>query len=493
MNVLSMRFLKIYLLLSSVVLANFLVAQNYQAIHGSPYAGSLGSAANPASITNVPYSWDITPFSVQVKQATNAYIIQKYSLLSSPGNVEIASNNGTKARYVFANQDLHLLNTRINLNARSAIAFGVNVRTYIYATSKTTNWQDTFNLTNFLESNTSNQPFSAQTTGSSWVELYGSYARTILDDGDRRLNAGITVKVSRGLAGGYARTQGLSYTGAVGSAGYLLGAGSLQYGYSNNFDFIDSSKTFKANRKAFLERTYSNIGADVGFEYMLMDGESDEESGGLGYRTKIGVSLMDIGYNKFRYGKESRSFIAGKTGIADTLLEDKFSNIGSVHDFNDSMATIASSTATLGGEFFIYQPTRLVVNIDQHITQNFFINAELTIPVLPIFSKSTLIIRDMNLLAVTPRWEKKSLGFYLPVVVNTKSQFWVGGAFKAGPVLLGTHNLANLFSKNKTQNGGAYLALTIRPGKKYDRDAGSSEGGERLSRKQRRNLDCPSF
>ena len=97
----------------------------------------------------------------------------------------------------------------------------------------------------------------------------------------------------------------------------------------------------------------------------------------------------------------------------------------------------------------------------------------------------------MNLLAITPRWELRSIGAYLPISMNIKHQFWIGGAFKAGPVLLGTHNLANLFSKNKSQNGGVYLALTIRPGKKRDRQENSRS--ERLPRKLRRSLDCPKF
>jgi hypothetical protein len=63
---------------------------------------------------------------------------------------------------------------------------------------------------------------------------------------------------------------------------------------------------------------------------------------------------------------------------------------------------------------------------------------------------------------------------------NTKEQFWLGGAIKAGPLLLGVHNWANLFSKNKMQNGGAYLALVIRPG-------ASSSSSARTDKR----LNCP--
>ena len=76
-------------------------------------------------------------------------------------------------------------------------------------------------------------------------------------------------------------------------------------------------------------------------------------------------------------------------------------------------------------------------------------------------------------------------------LLNTKNQLWIGGAIKAGPLLLGTHNLANIFSKTKSANGGFYLALTFRQGKKHD--GASNTSVEKASRKVLRNLQCPRF
>jgi hypothetical protein len=83
------------------------------------------------------------------------------------------------------------------------------------------------------------------------------------------------------------------------------------------------------------------------------------------------------------------------------------------------------------------------------------------------------------------------MGAYLPILYNTRQQLWVGAAVKMGPVLFGTHNLANLFSKDKTQIGGVYLAFTVRPGGTYNKDA--SAPGPKLSRKEKRRLDCTKF
>ena len=66
----------------AVLAAGVVTAQNYQAIHGSSYAGSLGPSNNPSSIVHVPYSWDITPIAVQLKQTTNAITVKNFSLLN---------------------------------------------------------------------------------------------------------------------------------------------------------------------------------------------------------------------------------------------------------------------------------------------------------------------------------------------------------------------------------------------------------------------------
>ena len=486
----SMYFFKGSLVILFVLWCNFSMAQNYQATHGSVYAGSLGVANNPASMVHVPFAWDVTPFSVQAKQSTNAYTIKKYSLLSSPNNVALESVNGTKKRFVFANQDIHLLNTRIRLNARSAIAFGANVRSYMYASTSKNNYQDSaYSLADFFNVNLDNQPLSGKGAGSAWAEGYVSYGRTIIDDGYRILNAGVSVKLNRSIAGGYINATGINYISTVagsGEIGYQLTDGSLQYGYSSNFDLIDSNRSAGANTKSFLKQTYTGISADIGIEYIFMDSE-DEEADDYAYKTKIGISLLDIGGNKYKHSSRSRFASAVKTGISDTLLENKFNDVRSIDDFNDSLATVANVVKGINGDFVVYKPTRLVINADYHFRNNFFINAELTVPVIAL-AKNSIYIKDMNLLAITPRWETKKFGAYLPVLVNMRNQVWVGGALRAGPLLLGTHNLANLFSKNSVQDGGFYLTLTFRPGKGVDRQTKDDEKSGR-----QRNLDCPKF
>jgi hypothetical protein len=485
----------ILLIIAAALFSTVTSAQNYQAIHGSSYAGSLGPSNNPSSIVHVPYSWDITPLAIQAKQSTNAIIVKNFSLLSGPKNPLIYGVNGTEKRYAYANQNIRLLNTRIRISPKSAIAFGVNIRSYTYLKTAKYSWQDTVQTPkDFFSINTNSIPLSAEVASSAWAEMYGTYAQTIKDDGNYILNGGITLKLVRGLGGAYANLKDLDYTVKVNTAtqkAYLLANGLLQYAYSNNLDTINSNSNAAANRKAFLQRTFSRITADIGVEYILPS--ADEEGSEYSYDTKIGISIMDIGSAKYSYSKNSRLVTAGKANVTDSLIQVKFKNINSFDDLNDSLVDVAGSVSALGGDFFINLPTRLVINADRHLTKNFFINGELTLPLNAPGSDTDnkILIRDMNLLALTPRWETKTLGVYMPVLISNRGQFWVGGAFKAGPLLLGVHNWANVFSKNKMQRGGLYLALTFRPGKKHDKE--SRTKNEKLPRKLRQSLDCPKF
>lgn len=484
---------KIFLAILTILAANTVFAQNYHAINGSIYAGSLSPSANPASIVFVPYTWDITPLAVQFKQSTNTFTVNDFSLLSPSGNATVENTYGVKKRFFFANQDIRLLNTRINLNERSAIAFGANIRSYSYASSGKTDYHDTtVSLADFQRINLSYLPLSLDGAGSAWAELYASYARTLIDDGHKIVNAGITLKYTRPMAGAYITGRDISYVPDGDTAnknGFLLTAGNLQYGYSSNLDLVKSGNSFSENKNALFNNKSSSLGADIGIEYIFLSTTQNDDEDYYDYKTRLGIAVMDIGGHRYTHSSKSRTGSAVKIGINDTMLENKFRPVKNIDDFNDSLATISDNLMALSGDFVVYSPTRLVVNFDQHLRDNFFINTELTLPLIHV-AKNSLFIKDINLLAITPRWENRTFGAYMPVLVNMRKQVWVGGAFRAGPLLFGIHNFANLFGKNSIQNGGMYLAFTIRPGKKND---GKNNSTDPEKRKQLKRLKCASF
>ena len=467
-----------------LLVGNGLQAQNYQAIHGSSFAGSLGVASNPASIAHVPYAWDFTPLSIQLKQTTNALAINNASLLSFTNAITVAAQNGVKERFLLANQDVHLLNARIRLHSGVAIAFGANLRSSFFIKTNTINFQDTTKgVADFVGINSNHLPLSLQGAANSWMEYYGTYSQTLMEQGNRLLNAGITLKLNRSLAGAYTRLQNINYLPTSTSSQYSINSGEMELGYPESFDA-------PTNVNTFLQKSNTGFSVDLGMEYLWLTDEDKPVGGDYAYETKLGIAVLDIGRSKYRYGADSYAAGFAGAGILDSVLQSKVNGTASLRDFKDSMASIASTFNSLAGSSFsIYHPTRLLVNVDQHIANNFFVNVELTLPLISVFSKNTLKMEDMNLLAVTPRWELESLGAYLPVTYNNRNQLWVGAAFKLGPLLLGTHNLANVFSSTALQTGGFYMALTVRPGPKHSRSMPATKATPIISNKQ--SLGCP--
>ncbi|HJU45388.1 MAG TPA: hypothetical protein VJ647_01330 [Chitinophagaceae bacterium] len=458
------------------------LSQNYHAIHGSGHVSSLNVANNPGSVVHSPYKWDLALFGTQVKSATNAFTIHDYSLLSSPANAAWELNAGEFARRADINTNTNLLNTRISLSRTKAIAFGANLRSYTRLRTSSFNFIDTLQtITNFFVINPNTTSYEANVLSSSWIELFGTYGQTVIDNDKERLNAGITLKISRGISGGFARVQNINIARVPqpGGAGYQAISGAVSYGYSSNYDpwISDSTQKFMD----FLTHTQGGISFDLGVEYLIKTQAVNtfyDDEDYYEYDWKIGVSVLDIGFNRYTYGRESGAAAGPRANLTNTEMENKFSDVRGFPAFRDSLATVVTNFRGLGGKFTIINPMRLVINADRYIKNNFYLNAELSVNLSPLAGDQRFFARELTFLTVTPRWEKPNLGAYLPVQYNNAGKFWVGAAVKAGPLLLGVHNLANVFSKNKMQNGGGYLAILLHPWKKNES-------------KVDKRLDCP--
>ncbi|MFM2337169.1 MAG: hypothetical protein RL115_362 [Bacteroidota bacterium] len=473
------------------------LTQDYRALHGSNYGGSLTVYNNPASIVHVPYKWDITPLAIHLKHATNMVVINNASLLSPSKNVTVTGTQGRKERWMLGNQDIRLLNARMAIGKASAIAFGASIRNYQSIKTASINWQDTMlNVRDFITANETYQPLHAAVNANSWAELYGTYAKTFVDDETGILNVGITVKVNRGLAGAFLAAKEVAFAPihTNNAGGYWLSQASLTYGYSSNVDEFDNGGTAKEKRKRFLQKSWSSIGFSAGAEYIIPS--SNNEGSYYDYDLKLGIAILDIGKNRFQYGANSVTASLIRPNISDTLLDESFGTLQNFDDLPDSIRNMTNEFSVLsGGFFYINQPARIAMHADKRMAENIYVNLAFNLPLGGLVAKEKRFSQELTLASITPRIENRQWGFYLPASLSTKMRFWMGGAIKAGPLLLGIHNWANLFAKNKMQNGGMYLALTFRPSgnkrvKGEDNNYGSGQNGG--SRKSGKKYDCPT-
>lgn len=461
-----------------------LVAQNYQAMHGSSYAGSTGVHNNPASIVSSPLPWDIMLFGIQTKNYSNLVGINKQINQKTAG-YQIRVVNGKAKRDIMNNTNINVLNARFSLPKKSAISFGVNVRSSTIAKTSTLNLSDTVVSSNsFLEINTSNQPLRANLFTSNWLELHGTYAKTIFENRYSKLNLGATIKLNKGATGVvFKGTDGrFQQIASRNYPSYYFTSAELYYGYSYNLETWNTDKPISANLKQAYKDTDNGISTDLGLEYVIKGKKNSfsyEENSTTNYLWKFGISLLDLGYAKYMYGTESAKTSGVDPTYQGTSLENKFdATIQTLENFNDSLKTMVNSFTGLKSRFLIHHPTRFVINVDHKLSDFIYINGELTLNLSQLVYASKFYVRDMNLLTITPRIENRNFGFYLPLSLNTYYKLWIGAAFKAGPLLFGIHNIAPVKTKSNLQNGGGYLAFVISP---YD--------FKRV--KKNKFLDCP--
>jgi len=431
---------------------------------------------------NTPYKWDVTVLGMQLKNATNIFTIHDYSLLSSPRQSAYALDSGEYARRALIGFNANIFNARITLNRREAIGFGLNLRGYVRMQSSKYSFIDTIvNTADFLNMNQQNQPLDVQVTGSTWIEIFGSYARTIVETAKGRLNTGITIKASRGIAGAHLTVENIRFNKEIfaNRQQNVLANARASYGYSANFDRWHKERKSNQNLRDLVTYSDGGISIDAGVEYLIKTQEVPgyEDDDYYDYNWKISLSLLDAGLNQYRYGRESRTIQGMRPEMIDTLLDDKFRDAASFGQVNDTLETVVQNMTTPRGNFTVLNPMRIVLNADRFLRDDFYINGEISFNLSGMFKKYHHV-KELNFITITPRWETRRWGVFLPMQYNAAGKFWVGGAFKAGPLLLGFHNWGNVFSKKSMQNGGGYIALTIR------------SWNDSWNKRDRR-LDCP--
>jgi hypothetical protein len=469
-----------------LLVAGPLQSQSYHAINGSPFAGVTGMYNNPATTVNSAYRWDFTLFSAQATISNSLFTINQSSLTRyDSANTQFTP--GMRSRYLHGNIDINIFNMRFNAGKKSAFAFGLRARTYNDSKLQPFYYTDTIStMQGFLSTNKSVDYLQGFGTSSGWLEADFNFSHIVYQRQGSRLSAGATVGYMRGISGGHAAIQRVTYLDQSTNTQpyYLLTGGSGNAMYSKNYDTLNANNTFFHNAKSFLKNSLSSVNINVGIEYLLRNTESDEdEISPTNYDWKIGVSIMDIGKNKYAAVDGSFNVSMPKSDVSDTSVQTQFTNISGIRDLRQNLKTLFNVVDSINQEFTISNPTRIIINIDRNFGRHFYVNGELSMNIYSSEPRFALKFRtrEVNLLTVTPRWETKALGAYLPIQYNTQGQLWVGGAVKLGPLLLGFHSL-DFFKwfKQGTQslNGGGYLLLSIHPFRTKEID---------------NSIDCPKY
>lgn len=294
----------------------------------------------------------------------------------------------------------------------------------------------------------SNKRFSVQTM--SWAEYGITYGRVVIDQKKHFLKAAARFKVLQGLSAGYMFVNNLDYNFTNDSTLSLFHS-EVQYGHSTNFELSGNNVKYKYVSNF-------SVGLDLGVVYEWrpdyekykydMDGETDLWMRDKNkYKLKLGFSALDIGGIKFKKGQYSQDFVADVNYW--NIAQLAFDSIP-VQAFDDTLRARFVQVQGAKKTFFMNLPTALSLQADYNIWKDFYVNH--TTYFSFAFRKNANKVHDITTFSLTPRWDHKWFGVFVPVSYNMLGNFAVGSAVRLGPLFLGTSNLAPIYAA-LTQNG----------------------------------------
>lgn len=460
------------------------IAQNYHALNGSPYAGVTSVYVNPASSTNSFYKWDVSLLGGGITTSQILFQLNDINLFNPPTNTNdtlATITPHTRTRYLHNSLGGQALSFRINLGPNRAIAVSFRGRSYTHInTSKMAFYHDnTLSLQSFLNNNLKLSPLNANMVHSGFTELNLNYSQIISNTNYSKLSAGINFGLLKGVSGAQFFAKDITYTqntnAVTGSTYYTLTGGSTGYMFSKNLSDADSvggSDRDKAKQAYKLAQT--GMAFSIGAEFLVKESYDGVELNNRNYDWKFGLSLMDLGFNKYKHTQGSATHrlpIAGSS--VDTLFTQELGNIRRLTRLRDSLSNNFSITNRLNSEFTIATPSRLFLSIDKNLGNHFYVNGTATINLFTTKAQESGTTRELNLFTLTPRFETQLFGFYLPMQFNQQYNFWVGAALKLGPVIVGIHDISFFkWGKQGTQtmNGGGYFMLNVFGWRNTDND-----------------------
>jgi len=473
-------------------------AQDMLGYANSNYAGVNGIDLNPASIADSRYKFDFMlggfsfvaqnnyiGFSKKALQNRQGPLLPPDSTTSWPAFDDslfqqkyIIENLDGQKKSVFVSNRLMLPSFMFSVNEKISIGVTGSIRTYVNIDGFEEKlahqlYNDFGDSAQYFQS-LSNEHLSIQYM--TWWESGITYAQTVYDHNDHFLKVGARPKLLFGLGSAYVFVDNLKYMTNDNDTLTFISS-DVQYGHSANFEFpADQGVTYNLNGIV----SHPGFGLDLGAVYEWrpdhqkykydMDGETDLWMRYKSkYKLRVGFSVNDIGSVKFDRGELSGNF---KADIDEWYFRDIAVGGRPIRAIDSTIQALFTPNNT-AGTYRMNLPTTASLQVDYQIWKDFYVNFTGYYAVQ--WAKNPNKIHELTTFSLTPRWDWKWFGVWVPLSYNQYRNFQVGTGVRLGPVIIGTNNLATWFSKEKTVYGAdLHVALKIpimyRPVKDRDKD-----------------------
>jgi outer membrane protein OmpA-like peptidoglycan-associated protein len=454
--------------------------QDFIGYTATNYAGVNGIDLNPASIADSRFKVDIMLTGASFGLSNNYIGLRKTAFdnrvgpLLPPDSTSAFPNfedslftdrylfrrTGNYNKSVYFSNRVHLPSFMITLDEKNALAFTGSIRTYLNVDGvgeplAELAYSGLENSQNWLQ-RIENKQLSIQYM--TWAEFGVTWGHTLVDQKQHFMKIGVRPKLLLGLGSAYFFADNLQYL-VQNDSTLTFFRSEIRYSHSDNFEFPDGQRpNYRLNFNS------PGIGLDLGFVYEWrpdyqkykydMDGETDLWMRHKNkYKLRVGASLTDLGSIKFQKGEFANDFIADVNSWNVNNLE--FDSIP-IRAFDDTLRNRfgIGTTTNSAGDYRMNLPLAFSFQIDYNIWKDFYVN--LTPFYAFQFRKNAEKVHELSRITLSPRWDHKWFGVWVPMMFDQHRNFNIGTGVKIGPLIMGTTNLSPFFIK-KGQHGDKIL------------------------------------
>lgn len=422
----------------------------------SNYAGVSGVNYNPASVVDSRIKLDINFFTASMT-IDNDYLGLQKNLVNpfdtTLFEVAVQNNDGTN-KTIFLNADILGPSFLLTLDERRSIGFISQHRTLSNFTNVSEDFANLYysNLEdlNFVGVgiNSSDMNFST----AAWNEYGVVYGQELYKNNHHWISGGLKLKITQGIHAS-AIDFGNLYTEMNPDSTISVSGQNV-----NHFTSSNLNNGWKSNISKF---NGFGAGMDLGFNYEWraepdsldyeMDGKMNPARELSKHKLRIGLTLSDIGFVKYKAGSSGQ--ILASTNAYDILNYDLRTLGGFEESITDNF-TIENPIKSLS----MALPTSISAQADYNIYKGFYVNATYFHSVK---RDKLLSVNYNNRFTITPRWDWKWMGAYIPYSVTGTGNKHLGLNIMFGPFLIGTRDVGTFLWKDENYFGNIHFGVKV--------------------------------
>jgi Family of unknown function (DUF5723) len=439
--------------------ASSIFSQDYTGIHSSIHFPLQNISNQPTGIVEDSTKWHINVLTTQIGLMKSFSLKENeiWDKISNAGLPDLEYFFATEKSRIYAHGQLLLPSLSYKINNNNAVSLWFNVRAdgiYSYSNADIMNLFNGTHTSN-LSKTVNDENFRGLVH--TWMEYNLTYSTLLWEDSNQKLHGGVTLKLVEGGSSGYFDIDAINLSFNNERIEYFKM--NLSYGMNKNLDeAINNNNNNNNSTNLFSE---IGFGVDLGFSYKFIP-DYIQENKNIPYKFKIGFVINDLGSVKHDKNTSKEQF--------DISIEDvpysRFKGIESINGLIDSIQKSISFEESKGGSFKVDLPTKYTLTADYNVFSYWFIHSSVTYRPNLYARLVEIIELDIWSCNLTPRFENKNWGAYVPLSWNNKLGWKAGLSIRWKYIFIGSETvLSNLFIQER-EIMEVYLGTNIPIGKR---------------------------